>query len=740
MPPPAPAAPRELVLVGGGHTHVQVLRRQLMEPFEGVRITVVLDRPQAMYSGMVPGLVAGQYTAAEATIDVRPLARRAGARVVMARATRVDPGARRLHLAGRPSIPYHRISFNIGASVRGLDLPGVRAHTVPTRPISALVDCLEARFAQPIPGPQRVVVVGAGAAGVELAFCVQARLERQGADQVQVLLLGAQDTLHQGTHRALGGLVQRVASARGIEIRRGLRVTRVGPGQVHLDDGQVLPADLVLWAAGAQGHDLFADSGLPVSDRGFVQVESDLRVSGHPEIFAVGDCAHLNHAPWVPKAGVYAVRQGPVLIDNIQAWLTGTPTRPFRPQRSFMALLNLGDGSAIGTKWGRTFHSAGTFRLKDRIDRAFVSKFQVLGPTGAPAPAFDADLPTMAELEMVCGGCAAKVGATPLSRALARLPPRPPDDAVLMGLAAADDAAALQRSHEVVVQSVDVFTAFVDDPFVVGQVAVSNALSDLYATGVRPRTALAMVTIPRHEDPEEPLFQVLAGVRAGLDAAGCTLLGGHTTVGETLSVGLAVTGFCPPAQPLWRNDDLRHGDALVLTRGLGTGVLFHADMAGRAAGPWIQAALAGMIRGNGPAAGAAAEVGVRGVTDITGFGLAGHLGEMLKNTGLSAALRLDAVPTLPGAQVLAQAGERSSFHGQNAALLRSIHVAHGLAAHPSLPLLFDPQTAGGLLLATPPDKLPALIQALVHAGDTQAACIGQITGPRTDGALFGVRR
>ncbi len=187
-----PETRRELILVGGGHSHVQVLRMLAMRPLPGFSVTVVLDRPVAVYSGMVPGLVAGQYAPHEVEIDVRPLARRAGCRVVMARAVAVDPMGRRVHLEGRPPLPYDLCSLNVGATVAGLDLPGVRQHALPTRPIARFVRQLSASIdrLRPLDRPARVAVVGAGAAGVEVAFCLQQRLAVALARPPQVLLLG----------------------------------------------------------------------------------------------------------------------------------------------------------------------------------------------------------------------------------------------------------------------------------------------------------------------------------------------------------------------------------------------------------------------------------------------------------------------------------------------------------------------------------------------------------------------
>jgi len=725
----------DVILVGGGHSHVQVLRRQLMSPLPDARVTVVVDRPVAIYSGMVPGFVSGQYTRHELEIDVRPLARRSGARVVVAAARGIDTENKHILLSGRPPIHYDLASLNVGSTVAGLDTPGVREHAVPTRPIADLIDRFDAWFQRGPISDKPVVVVGGGAGGVELAFCLRARLTRLGASATPITLLSAQPPLV--NRPALSERVRADAADRGIVILSG-RAAAVEADAVVLESGERLPSGLTVWVTGAVAPAWLAKTGLPVDARGFVKVRDTLMVEGVDDLFAVGDCAVPESWPAIPKAGVYAVREGPYLASNLERRLTGRALETYTPQRDFLTLLNYGDGSAAGGKWGRSISGPGVFRWKDRIDRRFMEKFQVLGPEGAPEAAFSRGMPQMAEMEMVCGGCAAKVGQTPLTAALARLPAAPVDPTVALGLEEVDDVVAVRRGGELVVQNVDAFTAFVDDPWLVGRVAALNAMSDLFAKGCDPRYALAVVNIPEDEAPEEALFQVLSGARTALDAAGATLLGGHTTVGPKLTVGFAITGFSPEGA-LWAAGGLRPGDALILTRGLGTGVLFHADMAGLARGPWMEAALARMLRGNGPASQllrSLPDAGVSAVTDVTGFGAAGHLLEMVRASAVSAEVTLADVPLLPGVSGLLRSGQRSTFHDQNREVLKVIRVESG-AQVPELEALFDPQTSGGLLIGAAGERAELLVAALREAGELDAAVIGRIRAP--DGILLTVR-
>ncbi len=700
-------ATRELVLVGGGHSHVQVLRQFMERPEPGLRLTVVVDRPVAVYSGMVPGWVAGDYRRSELEIDVWALARRAGARLILARATGLDPVRQRLELEGRPALPYDLLSIDIGASVVGLEKPGVRLGTVASRPIVSLLDRLDAALLG-APGP-RLRVVGGGAAGVELAFCLEARLRREGK-VVDVQLLDSHPRLLRSQSDAIVARVRRAAERRGIGFRSHVRVAEVKEGRIFLEGGGEEEADLVVWVTGAAPHS-FAGA-LPRDPQGFLAVEASLQLRGLPGHFAVGDCAGFT--PALPKAGVYAVRQGPVLAENLRRAARGEALLPYRPQSDFLALLNLGDKTAIGGKWGIAFEGAWVWNWKDRIDRRFMAMFQSLD-------ALDRPRMPMEMAEVPCAGCAAKLGADELEEALASLPPAPPDVSVRWGTSAAEDVALLRPGGPELAWNLDAFVAPITDPWWAGQLGAANALSDLHAKGVQPRWAMAMVGLP----PEESggtLEQLMAGARVLLDARGVSLVGGHTMRTTQLQVGFTVLGRVEDR--LLPMAGLRPGDRLILTRPLGSGVLLRAEMMGEARAEWLMAALPQMVQDPRPVLALLLEFGASAATDVTGFGLAGHLHSLLRASSSSVQLFLDQIPLLPGVEGLLRRGLRSSFHSQNFRLSRYFP---GDAEDPRYQAIFDPQTAGGLLVGVPADRAEALLLALRAGPAPEAAIIGLIS-------------
>jgi selenide,water dikinase len=327
---------------------------------------------------------------------------------------------------------------------------------------------------------------------------------------------------------------------------------------------------------------------------------------------------------------------------------------------------------------------------------------------------------------MRCGGCGAKVGSTVLERVLGRLPCATRED-VMIGRDTPDDAVVLRvPAGQVLVQSVDYFRAFIDDSFTFGRIAANHALGDLYAMGADPQSALAVATVPygRAAVVEETLYELLSGAQEALSEAGALLAGGHSSEGAELAFGLTVNGLARPERLLHKSG-LQPGQHLILSKPLGTGTLMAADMRYQARGRWIEAAIASMLQSNRRAAELMVEHRASACTDVTGFGLLGHLSEMLRGAHCGARLSLSSLPVLEGAMDTLAQGILSSLQPENLRLRRAVVNLERVAGDPRYPLLFDPQTAGGLLAGVPPESSDALLQALTGAG-YRAARIGEV--------------
>jgi selenide,water dikinase len=307
------------------------------------------------------------------------------------------------------------------------------------------------------------------------------------------------------------------------------------------------------------------------------------------------------------------------------------------------------------------------------------------------------------------------------------LPDEKRDD-VLIGRTGADDCAMLAVPQgKVMVQSVDYFRAFIEDTFTFGAIAANHALGDIFAMGAEPQSVLAIATVPygRERVVEESLYDLLAGALHILQPTGAVLAGGHSSEGAELAFGLTVNGLIDPNK-VWRKSGLKPGNALILTKAIGTGTLFAADMRGKAKGRWVDAAIQSMLVSSQSAAKCLQRFEASACTDLTGFGIIGHLIEMTKASEVDAVLHLDALPLLDGALDTVAAGILSSLQPQNLRLRRAIQDIESSAKHPAFPLLFDPQTAGGLLAGVPGEQADACVKELHKMGYHDTRIIGHI--------------
>ncbi len=717
---PLPAS-RDLVLVGGGHTHALVLRAWGMKPLPGARLTLINPGPTAPYSGMLPGHVAGHYSRDALDIDLVRLARFAGARLVLGRASGIDAAAREVLVEGRPPVRYDVASLDVGITSQMPDLPGFAEHAVPAKPLGSFAAAWEQYVADAAAGradPQ-VVVIGAGVAGVELAFAMDYRLRKTGVAKGHVTLVESRRALGLIGAAARARLVARL-KADGISLREGAQILRIGAGRVHIDGAPDLPFGFCCGAAGSRPHPWLAATPLATTD-GFVDVGPDLRSRSHGQVYAVGDCAHLTYAPR-PKAGVYAVRQAPVLAHNLRADLAGIARRRYRPQRDYLKLISLGRQDALMERGGRTLAGPFLWRWKDRIDQSFMEKFRTLPAMAAPAPVLGdvaRGARSLATGAPLCGGCAAKLGAGPLAAALQAVPAAARAD-VLSG--PGDDAAVLDLAGTRQVITTDHLRAAVEDPWLMAQIAATHALGDIWAMGARPQAALASLTLPVMAPALQTatLREITAAAAEVFSNAGAALVGGHTSQGAELSIGFTVTGL--PEGPAIGLSGARPGDALILTKPIGAGTVLAAEMRGRAMGADALALWAALTQGQGAAAARLAPV-AHAMTDVTGFGLAGHLANLLQASGVAAVLDPAAVPHHAGAARLWAEGTRSTLWAENHA--RTGPLVSGLETDAAHGLLFDAETSGGLLAAVPADRAEGLLAGL-QADGFGAMRIGEI--------------
>ena len=745
---------RDIVLIGGGHSHVGVLKSFGMRPIPGVRLTLICTDMHTPYSGMLPGYVAGHYDYDDVHIDLSRLCVFAGARLFKDEVIGIDRASHKVLCRNRPPVPYDQLSINIGSTPQLSGVPGAADHAVAVKPIQRFndrwVSLLERVRHQA--GKTTIAVVGAGAGGVELTLAMQFRLrnelkamQRNPDDLVFHLFTNIATILP--THNA--GVRKRfeaVLAERGVVVHANAAVTQVHAGGLRTAAGETLDADEIVWVTRAGGAPWLKQTGLALDEEGFIQVNDYLQTLTDPNIFAAGDIASMVNYR-LEKAGVFAVRQGPPLTENLRRSVEGTALEAYRPQTSWLALISTGDQYAVASRAWLGFAGAWVWQWKDWIDKRFMRKFQDFPKMAAHAPnpasggaqssvklTNEESLQAISAIAMRCGGCGAKVGASVLSRALGNLHPYESAD-VIIGLRDPDDAAVVRVPHgKAMVHSVDFFRAFIDDPYIFGKVAANHALGDIWAMGATAQSATAIATVPPGLEAkvEDVLTQMMTGAMEILGDAQCALVGGHTGEGKELALGFAINGLIDddPAKIL-RKGGMRPGDVLILTKPIGTGTLFAAHAQLAAKGRWIDGALQSMVVSNRLGAQCLTEFGATACTDLTGFGLLGHLVEMTRPSGVDAEIHLSKLPMLDGAEECVAQGIVSSLQGSNVRLRRALRNQEEFVTHPRYPLIFDPQTAGGLLASVPSDKAQACIAALRGLGYVHTVAIGQIL-PQAD--------
>lgn len=720
------------MLLGIGHTNAYVLRKWGMSPIADTDLTCISDNGIATYSGMLPAVLAGQVPPEEMEIDLVRLCSSIGSRLITDEVTGLDTEHQLVHFANRPSIPFDVLSIGIGSvpSVEGVDIEGDSLlkikpmQTFLQRLNSAILAATERVSArnEDSPSTLKIVVAGSGVAGLEIAFCLPDFVRKNTSVPFSLHVVTRSNEILDGVIPSMRERVHAELQKREIPVTTGKTILRVDNQGVHLNDGSLIEADLVIWATGASHPELVSKLGLPRDSRGFLATDNRLRSTSSLPIFAVGDTGTIV-TERLPKAGVYAVRQGPILWENIKAQLAREPLTPYEPQRSFLKLLNTGDGNAIGEWKGFSFQGRMAMMLKQRIDSRFMKMYRVMDTMAGNAE------------PMQCKGCGCKLGGEVLEGALTST--QGMTASALINPDQLDDAATIETSAGQIVASTDFFSSPFSDPYLAGRVIALHSASDLVAMGANVKAALANVVIPKGEprSQRQALNELLEGARLEFEAMGAKIVGGHTIVGPRWEVGFTVIGE-PLAEALLRKQNLKAGDVLYVTKPLGIGVLSAAHMRSQCRARDYESLIATMLQRQHKIGEIAAELGINAGTDITGFGLGGHLVEMLKASQKSAAVELSKLPLLPGAAEAINSGIESTLAPDNRYIECLIDVSPAHNSTPEYKMLFDPQTSGGLLLGVAPSLAATFENAVRSAGSGGAIPIGKVTDKSEPGPLL----
>jgi selenide,water dikinase len=730
----------DLVLIGGGHSHAITLKLWGMNPIPGVRLTLITDTSHTPYSGMLPGHIAGFYSFDETHIDLRRLARFSQAQLYLDKAINLDLINNKVICANYPPVDFDYLSIDIGSTPETVNIPGASQYAITAKPISRFLTVWNALIEMVINDPHQqysISIVGGGAGGVELALNIHSRLtgilqkSNQPLSNIKINLFHRGETLLSSHNYWVSKRSKNVLEKRKIQLFLKERVIKVTSNnsnsyQVYCDTGLAVDCDFVFWVTQASAPSWIKDCGLKTDNRGFILVNNNLQSISHTNIFAAGDIATIQDTSY-PKAGVFAVRQGKPLFKNLQKIILEKPLISYQPQKYFLSLIGTGDKRAIAS-WGYLgWESSILWHWKDYIDRQFMQQFKKIPSMNKNQLITIDSLNLRTNNLMPCAGCGSKVGNSILEKVLERLEIKQNND-ILVGLNNPDDAAIIiVKNQNLLVQTIDFFPSLINDPFIFGQITAHHCLSDIFAMGATPHSVLAIVTLPYglEKKLEETLYQLLSGVIKILNQSRVSLIGGHTIESSELALGLSCNGFIS-LDNLLKKSGMNSGDKLILTKGIGTGTLFAADMNYQAKGRWIDNAVKSMLLSNQQAAKIFLEFEATACTDVTGFGLLGHLVEMVKASNISASLDLEDIVLLEGAMQTTKQGITSSLYLQNLQASNYILNREEVKHRNKFPLLFDPQTSGGLLASIPSDKADNCLLNLIKSGFKDSCIIGKV--------------
>ncbi|WP_321489545.1 FAD-dependent oxidoreductase [uncultured Hyphomonas sp.] len=364
---------RHILLAGGGHAHAVALRNLVKRPPDaGIRLTLVSPTTHNLYSGALPGVIAGHWQSEAIGVPLQPLCKAAGAEFLQDKIVMIDPDDCTATLASGKIIPFDLASLDIGSGILPLEADASHGMIVPIRPITPFLDQWHTSLARIKAGsvPPVVIVAGAGLAGIEVALAIHFRLQQEGIPAARTLLVDPGNQIAASSSGALRNKLGRALQKSGVSLNLETRIQTVRDHAVAFSSGAEIQAALVVNCAGSAPHDWISKTGLATVG-GRIEVDACLRSSSHPHIWAAGDTSHFKPEPLAP-AGVFAVRSGSVIAENIRRFSKNVPLSEFHPQSDYLKLVSLGSRLAVAEKFGLTLEGGWVWHLKKYIDFSFL--------------------------------------------------------------------------------------------------------------------------------------------------------------------------------------------------------------------------------------------------------------------------------------------------------------------------------------------------------------------------------
>jgi selenide,water dikinase len=692
----------DLVLIGGGHSHLSVLMKLSKKPLNGNRITLITNEIDTPYSGMIPGYIEGIYSWRDSHIDLYRLCLKLNVRFIHAEVERVSAYEKEIYFKDRPKIKFDVLSINTGIQSNNREIKGAAKYCLPVKPISKLTN----NFLNKITNFKSIAFIGGGAGSVELALAIKKRFLNINQDIKITIITGKRGLLSTFPQKTKLTSLKTLEKFK-IDIIEYKRVLEVKPKQIILSDKSMLKIDKAILSTNSMTPKWLAKSDILLTKDNYILVNKSFQTN-YKYVFASGDVIDFNNQN-LKKAGVFAVRSGKPLAINIRKFILGKKLVEYKFNKNYLALIGTSKRSAIATKYNLTFNSRFFFYLKKYIDQNFIKKFsdfRIRKKFTLDALKTDVLNIFVKHKEkitdendiMQCKGCAAKVPLNALKQAL-------PKDIV----STSEDAVSVP-GHPELYQTVDMISSIITDPFLLGKIAANHSISDMVSVNSKITSAMMILQLPlsKTEINSRDLEQVLLGANEIFKTIDCPLIGGHTMIGKDKDpiIGFSILGQKQKKIKIVKNRrKIKTKDLLILTEKIGSGLIF-AGINNYLIDSYFQIdVIKQMIKGNLNFGKISNQLNILSMTDITGFGLANHLLNLIKRDNSKTGLTIypNKIPLFEGVNECLNKDIKSSLFKSNYDIAQK-DIIYKRDKSKLDNILYDPQTVGGIAFIIPQEE------------------------------------
>ena len=657
---------KNLVLIGGGHSHLNVLKSFSMNKIDGLRITLISDVYETPYSGMLPGYIENDYSLDDIKVDLYKICYHGNFRFIVSEVNNIDGIKKIIHFRNRPPLSFDYLSINIGINNDIKDIKNADKFALRLKPISKInyneiVNNLEGK---------KVGIIGSGPAGVEVSLALKKRYKK-----IEILLFtGESGLLGNYSNSSKNSILKRLNDAK-IKVIFKDKVAEITKNKIVTKSSKSYLIDKAILSTNGVPPKWLKKTNLTLSQEGFIETNNKLQTN-FDHIFAAGDVINFSQKK-LTKSGVYAVKSGIVLTKNIRNFILNKSLINYRPQKYYLSIIGLSNGTALAYKYNLHLTSRIILSLKKYIDLKFINKFKLYNKIN-----YQQNI-------MECKGCASKINLTTLKSSL-------PKDIIT----SSKDASQITKGSQYV-SSIDMITSIITDPYLLGKISANHALSDIYASFAKPLSALMILQLPKSSQKvhSEDLKQIQEGAKFVLNEHSCILSGGHTMVGQDDNpvVGFSIVGKTFKRQ----NNKINNKDVVILTERLGTGIIFAGVNSNAISSKYIRQVSNQLENGNIKLGNILNQIKPLEATDITGYGLGNHLVNLINRNKCIKGITIlkNKIKLFKGVVECLQKNVNSSFYEQNFKYGKNkIFFENNDLINK---IFFDPQTVGGMAFIIP---------------------------------------